>query len=297
MRAPALAAPAASSASACPPASARPPTPARPLAPAASPVAGRQGGFTLLELLVAVALMGVLAVLCWRGLDTVLRSRDVIVQNNDELRALTAAFAQLDDDLRRSWTVRLLRISSRDPIRFTRASPDGPVALELLRESGSLDERVRIQQVIYRLRDGQLERGFGPWQPDGRSADGSMNGPMASAMGGTTGSMTGSAAGGVATPAIVWQPLLANVAALEMRAWIEQQKNWTNAAGLVGVAFGSSAVAEASVQANVPPGGTASPAAAAAAATVSGARTITGVEVALARRNSGRIVRVFTVKD
>ena len=135
-----------------------------------APPAGRHGGFTLLELLVAVALMGVLAVLCWRGLDTVLRSRDVIVHNNDELRALTAAFAQLDDDLRRSWTVRLLRISSRDPIRFTRASPDGPVALELLRESGSLDERLRIQQVIYRLRDGQLERGFGPWQPEGQSA-------------------------------------------------------------------------------------------------------------------------------
>lgn len=261
--------------------------------PTTTSARGRQHGFTLLELLVAVALMGVLAVLCWRGLDTVLRSRDVIVSNNDELRALTAAFAQLDDDLRRSWTVRLLRISSRDPIRFTRASPDGPVALELLRESGSLDERMRIQQVIYRLRDGQLERGFGPWQPDGLSAGGSLNGSIAGSIGGSANGATGMAA----APAIVWQPLLANVAALEMRAWIEQQKNWTNASGLVGVAFGSSAVAEASVQSNVPPGGTASPAAAAAAATVSSARTITGVEVALARRNSGRIVRVFTVKD
>lgn len=264
-----------------------------PFARLTAPASGRQRGFTLLELLVAVALMGVLAVLCWRGLDTVLRSRDVIVRNNDELRALTAAFAQLDDDLRRSWTVRLLRISSRDPIRFTRASPDGPVALELLRESGSLDERVRIQQVIYRLRDGQLERGFGPWQPEAQSAGGSIGGSMS----GSIGSAASGMAGSVATPALVWQPLLANVAALEMRAWIEQQKNWTNAAGLVGVAFGSSAVAEASVQSNVQPGSTASPAAAAAAATVSSARTITGVEVALARRNSGRIVRVFTVKD
>lgn len=255
-----------------------------------TPPARRHGGFTLLELLVAVALMGVLAVLCWRGLDTVLRSRDVIVHNNDELRALTAAFAQLDDDLRRSWTVRLLRISSRDPIRFTRASPDGPVALELLRESGSLDERLRIQQVIYRLRDGQLERGFGPWQPEGQS-EGVSIGALS---GGAIGRATDVASGGLTTAAMVWQPLLANVAALEMRAWIEQQKNWINAAGLVGVAFGSSAIAEASVQANLPPGGTASPA---AAATVGGARTVTGVEVALARRNSGRIVRVFTVKD
>ena len=35
----------------------------------------RTGGFTLVELLVAAALMAVLAVLSWRGLDAVLDSR------------------------------------------------------------------------------------------------------------------------------------------------------------------------------------------------------------------------------
>mgnify|MGYP000992520889 CR=1 FL=1 len=48
----------------------------------------RTAGFTLLELLVAVALMAILAVLSWRGLDSVLASREHITAHTDETRAI-----------------------------------------------------------------------------------------------------------------------------------------------------------------------------------------------------------------
>ena len=36
-----------------------------------------QRGFTLIELLIAITLMAVLAGLSWRGLDSLMRSRDI----------------------------------------------------------------------------------------------------------------------------------------------------------------------------------------------------------------------------
>ena len=63
------------------------------------------GGFTLIELLVAVALLAVLAILSWRGLDTVLQSRERLVTESNELRSLTLALAQLEEDLLQTWPV------------------------------------------------------------------------------------------------------------------------------------------------------------------------------------------------
>jgi general secretion pathway protein J len=205
---------------------------------------GRSRGFTLLELLVAIGLMAVLAILCWRGLDSVLRSRDRISSASDELRALTVAYTQMEDDLRRSWSVRLFNLST-PAIGFSSTAPDAPVTLELLRETSSIDEALRVQRVIYRLRDGFLERGFGPWSIP--SADGSQ---------------------AVADKPMTWQPLLADVAGVDVRVYVEPQRGWVDANALVG-----------------PVG------------TVASGQTITGIEYALARRRGGRIVRMFSVKD
>ena len=71
------------------------------------------GGFTLIELLIAATLLAVLALLSWRGLDTVLTSRNRIAKASDELRFLTIAFAQMDEDLRKSWPVRLLKLPAK----------------------------------------------------------------------------------------------------------------------------------------------------------------------------------------
>ena len=65
--------------------------------PATSRRAGRVRGFTLIELLVACALMAVLALLSWRGLDSILQTRERLVVASDELRSLTLAFWEQGD--------------------------------------------------------------------------------------------------------------------------------------------------------------------------------------------------------
>ena len=87
-------------------------------------------GFTLLEVLVACALLAVLAVISWRGLESVLSARDRITSYSDDLRAMTVAFSQIDEDLRRSWPVRLLRLPRR-PVAF--AVTEGAVILSTSR--------------------------------------------------------------------------------------------------------------------------------------------------------------------
>ncbi len=164
----------------------------------------RQAGFTLLELLVAVALMAILAVLSWRGLDSVLASREHITRHTDETRALSVLFSQLDEDLRRSWPLRHLDALGRRPVAFVRDDVEGPVRVDLLREA-PVDSPVRFERVVYRLRDGLIERGFGPWRPD---ADNEL-------------------------PLQVWQPLLANVDAIAWRGWLAGRNEWQDGTALV----------------------------------------------------------------
>lgn len=162
------------------------------------------GGFTLLELLVAVALMAILAVLSWRGLDSVLASRAHITAHTDETRAISVLFSQLDEDLRRSWPLRNLDALGRRPVAFVRDDVDGPIRIDLLREAPS-DSPIRFERVVYRLRDGLVERGFGPWRP-GAEAE---------------------------APLQVWQPLLGGVDTIAWRAWLAGRNNWQDGPALV----------------------------------------------------------------
>ncbi|NBT79351.1 MAG: prepilin-type N-terminal cleavage/methylation domain-containing protein, partial [Betaproteobacteria bacterium] len=147
-----------------------------------------RAGFTLLELLVAIALLGVLAVLCWRGLESVLSSRDRLTRESEGLRALTIAFAQVDDDLRRTWAVRTIPAVAR-AVRFL--SVDDRLVLELARLGGTASDPTRIDRVVWRLRADTLERGVAANIADGANAAGEL----------------------------VWQPVLAGVKDLQWRAW------------------------------------------------------------------------------
>ena len=55
--------------------------------------------------------MAVLALLSWRGLDSILQTRERLVVASDELRSLTLAFSQMDEDLLKSWPVSLLKLN------------------------------------------------------------------------------------------------------------------------------------------------------------------------------------------
>jgi general secretion pathway protein J len=59
----------------------------------------RQRGFTLIELLIAITLMAVLAGLSWRGLDSIMRSRNITQAQVDKTAVLQTVLAQWQADL------------------------------------------------------------------------------------------------------------------------------------------------------------------------------------------------------
>jgi general secretion pathway protein J len=112
-------------------------------------------GFTLIEMLVAIALMALMALVCWRGLAFVADRRGAIEGESVELAQLLRSFAQIERDLGE----RLPDIAV--PARATAAelplaisvlpADNGNVALEILRASPST-------AILYRLSDRGLVR-------------------------------------------------------------------------------------------------------------------------------------------
>ena len=52
-------------------------------------------GFTLVELLVAISILAIVAVLGWRGLDGIVRARTTLTQQMETTRGMQLAFAQM----------------------------------------------------------------------------------------------------------------------------------------------------------------------------------------------------------
>ena len=59
----------------------------------------KQTGFTLVELLVALAIMTIMAALSWKGLDIMLRSREITQTRVDEVASLQNVMRQWEADL------------------------------------------------------------------------------------------------------------------------------------------------------------------------------------------------------
>jgi general secretion pathway protein J len=59
----------------------------------------KQRGFTLIELLIAITLMAVLAGLSWRGLDSLMRSRDITQAQVEKTAVLQTVLSQWQADL------------------------------------------------------------------------------------------------------------------------------------------------------------------------------------------------------
>lgn len=84
----------------------------------------RAAGFTLIEMLVAITLMGVMGVVCWRGLAFVAERRAGVAQETLELSRMMRTFAQLERDI----AERVPDIAA--PARAT--APELPLALSVV---------------------------------------------------------------------------------------------------------------------------------------------------------------------
>lgn len=112
----------------------------------------RLRGFTLIEMLVAITILAVIALMSWRGLDAISRSRVAVSDEIAAQRGLQAVFGQLDADL---------RFAARDPAAATSLQGIlfGPGEIVLLRQAPAVETgALRYQLVRYLVREGALLR-------------------------------------------------------------------------------------------------------------------------------------------
>lgn len=109
-----------------------------------------QRGLTLVELLVAISILGFVAVLGWRGLDSITRARASLNQELEQTRGLQLAFAQMQTDCMN--VVNAAELDGRAPVQIDLTR------ITLVRRTQPEARPGALQLVIYRLRDGLLTR-------------------------------------------------------------------------------------------------------------------------------------------
>lgn len=110
----------------------------------------RHAGFTLIELLVAIGILALVAVMGWRGLDSIVRARISLTSQTEATRGMQLAFAQLQSDAEHMTNPALL---DRRP--FLQADTD---AMTLVRNVYRENSPAQVQVVSYRVIDGVLLR-------------------------------------------------------------------------------------------------------------------------------------------
>ncbi|MFA5683465.1 MAG: type II secretion system minor pseudopilin GspJ [Lysobacteraceae bacterium] len=122
-----------------------------------TPAGRRAGGFTLIEMLVAVALFALAAVLALGGMDAITRARTQLDEETARLAALQFAVGLIERDL---------RAVAQRPVRDAQGSEQPALAgslrmIELSRHaSGGLliQPRSDIERVAYQLDGSRLQR-------------------------------------------------------------------------------------------------------------------------------------------
>lgn len=107
-------------------------------------------GFTLIELLVAISILAIIAVLGWRGLDSIVRARVSLTAELEQTRGTQITFAQLENDSAHLAGVNLL--ASRESLRAAQQR------LVMIRTVYEENQPSRLQVVAYRVVDGVLSR-------------------------------------------------------------------------------------------------------------------------------------------
>ena len=109
-----------------------------------------QSGLTLVELLVAISVLGFVAVLGWRGLDSIVRARIALTSDLEQTRGMQLSFAQLQSDCAHLASASVL--SGRIPLVL------GQGQLTMVRTVYADNQPSRLQVISYRVKDGLLTR-------------------------------------------------------------------------------------------------------------------------------------------
>lgn len=123
----------------------------------------KQRGLTLVELLVAISVLGFVAVLGWRGLDSIVRARISLTSDLAQTRGMQLTFAQLQSDCAHLASPTIL--PGRIPLAIDQDQ------LTLVRAVYADNQPSRLQVISYRVNDGLLTRRESPPTRDYRELD------------------------------------------------------------------------------------------------------------------------------
>ncbi len=158
----------------------------------------RATGFTLLELMVAITVLSIVSLIAWRGLDSLVHTRERLQPEADGVRAILVAFGQLERDLAQVVNTTFVPLPGA-PVAVREGAA---TSLEMMRIAPHAEgEPSAVQLIVYEVRDGRLMRLSSP--------------PMI-------------ALGGRPTTALVETPLLADVQAFRVRLW-QPGRGWAPA--------------------------------------------------------------------
>jgi general secretion pathway protein J len=120
-------------------------------------------GFTLLELLVAITVLSVVSIMAWRGLDSLVATRERLEPELDETRAMLVAFGQMERDLAQVVNPTILGLAT-SPLNVRPAG--GAMMIEVVRIALPVPDRAtEVQTVYYRVVDNTLVRQATPATP------------------------------------------------------------------------------------------------------------------------------------
>jgi general secretion pathway protein J len=111
-------------------------------------------GFTLIEMLIAIGILAMIAVLGWRSMDGMIRSRAALTDSMQQLRAMQRSFAQMQDDC--------AQLAAPDAIGVTAPLQIQADRLALIRNVFTPDQPTRLQAVVWYVAGGVLKRRASP---------------------------------------------------------------------------------------------------------------------------------------
>ncbi len=122
----------------------------------------RQRAFTLIELLVAMTIFAVLAVISYRTLDSLVKTREHLSLQSSRLRDVALLFARLENDFAAVIERRVRNTDGQldDALRLSPLLPaanDASLAFTRAGFGGALGATSGPQRIGYRLKDGTLE--------------------------------------------------------------------------------------------------------------------------------------------